>query len=214
MHPWIRLSRRELVAERSEGSDDDVHFPERLVRRVVLAFSAVGDRVLDPFAGFGTTAVVAMRLRRRAIAIELLPERADLIRRRVGDAAQVITGDARDLATLVHEPIDLCFTSPPYMTRVGHAENPLTGYQTPDGNYETYLNEIETVGAAVAALLRPNGHLVVNAATTLGPGGPTPLADDIADRLERHLTRCADLPISWDTPPDGIVDDRCLVFRR
>jgi hypothetical protein len=48
-----------------------VQFTERLAERVITQFSAVGDTVLDPFAAFGTTAVVAVRLGRRAIAVEL-----------------------------------------------------------------------------------------------------------------------------------------------
>jgi hypothetical protein len=105
-------------------------------------------------------------------------------------------------------------TSPPYMTRTGHPQNPLTGYRTLDGDYERYLDDIESVGRAVAALLRPGGHLVVNAATTIRGSETTPLADDIASRFERHLARHPDLAIAWDEPPSEIVDDRCLVFEK
>ena len=104
MQPWIAISRRELLAERSEASGDDIHFPERLAERVVASFSAPGEVVLDPFAGSGTVAAVAVRMGRRAIAVELLPERADHIRHRAGPGALVITGDARDLASLVEGP--------------------------------------------------------------------------------------------------------------
>src|ERR687885_726923 len=48
--------------------------------------TGAGDLVLDPFAGYGTTLVVAARLGRRALGVELLPERAALIRRRLGEA--------------------------------------------------------------------------------------------------------------------------------
>ena len=152
MQPWIALSRRELLAERSEASGDDVHFPERLAEQVVARFSAPGEVILDPFAGSGTVAAVAVRMGRRAIAVELLPARADEIRRRTGPGATVITGDALDLASLVRGPIDLCLTSPPYMTRSGHPENPLTGYRTLDGRYEIYLDQMERIGIAIAGL--------------------------------------------------------------
>jgi hypothetical protein len=46
-------------------------------------------------------------MRRRTIAVELLPDRADRIRRRVGNAATVVTGDARELSRYVHEAVDL-----------------------------------------------------------------------------------------------------------
>ena len=39
--------------------------PEELLRRIVLASSNVGDLVIDPFLGSGTTAVVAEQLRRK-----------------------------------------------------------------------------------------------------------------------------------------------------
>jgi modification methylase len=44
--------------------------PEALLHRVILAASNVGDVVLDPFSGSGTTAVVAKRLGRKFIGIE------------------------------------------------------------------------------------------------------------------------------------------------
>ncbi len=47
--------------------------PEALLHRVLLASTAPGDIVLDPFAGTGTTAAVARRLSRHYIAIERHP---------------------------------------------------------------------------------------------------------------------------------------------
>lgn len=49
-------------------------FPEALVEPCILAGSAEGDTVLDPFMGSGTTAWVAKRLGRKAVGIELNEE--------------------------------------------------------------------------------------------------------------------------------------------
>ncbi len=49
-------------------------YPEALVRRCILAGSAPGDCVLDPFVGSGTTALVARKHGRRAIGIDLSEE--------------------------------------------------------------------------------------------------------------------------------------------
>ena len=43
--------------------------------------------VLDPFAGAGTTGLVARRLGRRFVGIELNPEYADMARRRIYEDA-------------------------------------------------------------------------------------------------------------------------------
>jgi DNA modification methylase len=49
-------------------------FPEKLVEPCILAGSRPGDVVLDPFSGAGTTVIVAERLGRTGIGIELSPE--------------------------------------------------------------------------------------------------------------------------------------------
>lgn len=46
-------------------------FPHELARRCILLGSRPGDVVLDPFSGSGTTGIVAVELRRKAILLEL-----------------------------------------------------------------------------------------------------------------------------------------------
>ena len=57
--------------------------PPALAERCILAGSRKGDTVLDPFGGAGTTAMVADRLQRHAISIELNPAYAALQRDRL-----------------------------------------------------------------------------------------------------------------------------------
>jgi hypothetical protein len=62
-------------------------FPPKLIKPLILAGCPVGGTVLDPFLGAGTTAMVADRLGRNCIGIELNPEYAALAERRIkGDA--------------------------------------------------------------------------------------------------------------------------------
>jgi len=56
--------------------------PEDLVKPCVLAGSRLGDVILDPFAGSGTTLKVALELGRKAIGIELNPKYIMMIRQR------------------------------------------------------------------------------------------------------------------------------------
>jgi hypothetical protein len=58
-------------------------FPPALVVPCVLAGCPEGGTVLDPFGGAGTTGMVADRLQRNAILIELNPEYAEIARKRL-----------------------------------------------------------------------------------------------------------------------------------
>ena len=57
--------------------------PEYLLERIILAASQEGDVVLDPFVGSGTTSVVAKKLHRRSIGIDLESEFLDIAVRRL-----------------------------------------------------------------------------------------------------------------------------------
>ena len=60
--------------------------PEALVEPCVLASSKVGDTILDPFTGSGTTAVVALRNERQFIGVELNPKYIEIAEKRILDS--------------------------------------------------------------------------------------------------------------------------------
>lgn len=64
-------------------------YPPKLIEPCILAGSRVGDVVFDPFAGSGTTGVVAVTHGRRAIMCELNAEYAELIKARIAQAEEL-----------------------------------------------------------------------------------------------------------------------------
>jgi site-specific DNA-methyltransferase (adenine-specific) len=54
-----------------ENTDHPTQKPEKLLAKIILASSNPGDVVLDPFVGSGTASVVAKKLGRRYVGIEL-----------------------------------------------------------------------------------------------------------------------------------------------
>lgn len=58
-------------------------FPEDLPEWFIRLFTQPGDTVLDPFMGSGTTNVVANKMRRNSIGIEILPEYYDAVKEKV-----------------------------------------------------------------------------------------------------------------------------------
>lgn len=67
-------------------------FPPDLIEPCILAGCTEGGTVLDPFGGAGTTGLVADRLNRNAILIELNPTYTELARRRIHDDAPLFGG--------------------------------------------------------------------------------------------------------------------------
>jgi modification methylase len=59
-------------------------FPEELPRRLIRMFTFVGDTVLDPFLGSGTTLKATLDLERNGVGYEINPDYLDTIRQKVG----------------------------------------------------------------------------------------------------------------------------------
>ncbi|MGI0132836.1 MAG: DNA-methyltransferase [Thermoplasmata archaeon] len=61
-------------------------FPTELPKRCIKLFSYVGDTVLDPFAGSGTTLVACLTTGRKGLGVEVSQEYCEIIERRLREA--------------------------------------------------------------------------------------------------------------------------------
>lgn len=77
-------------------------YPEALADRLIRMFSFVGDTVLDPFSGTGTTTIAAIGCGRNSIGYEIDDHYVSLARRRVSDKTTGLLSHA------VLETFDLC----------------------------------------------------------------------------------------------------------
>jgi site-specific DNA-methyltransferase (adenine-specific) len=66
-----------------ENTDHPTQKPEKLLAKIILASSQPGDLVLDPFLGSGTTSVVAKKLGRKYVGIEVDPTYCCLAEKRL-----------------------------------------------------------------------------------------------------------------------------------
>lgn len=75
---WISIKKSDVWVMKPEGSGDRrdhaAPFPYELPYRLIKAFSYVGETVLDPFVGSGTTLLASADLRRNGIGYEINPE--------------------------------------------------------------------------------------------------------------------------------------------
>jgi DNA modification methylase len=183
-----------------DGSE--VRMPPALVRRLLDEFTAPGDRVLDPFAGFGTTLVVAEEIGRAAWGVEYDAERAAYARDRLDHPERVHNGSAEVLPDDIPEA-DCVLTSPPYMHE-SDDRNPLRNY---DGasDYDTYLDDLRGVFAGVADRLREGGMLLVEAVNLKHDDRVTTFACDLVDALRTlpGLRFVGEHVVSWEGESGG-----------
>lgn len=209
LRPHLSVEHDRVVAERHPDAPEDVHFSRALVAAVLQDLTRPGDRVLDPFAGFGTTLQVAEAMHRTAVGVELLPERCAAAAA-AAPASLVVRGDARRLSRLVDGPFALILTSPPYMAVDDGPEDPLSGY-TGATSYRRYLAELRGVLAACLELLTPSGHLVVNVANIDTGAAFTPLAWDVGRLLNEVGRLTQDVFVCWDRSWHDLAGDYLLV---
>ena len=73
-------------------------FPEELPRRLIKMFSFVGETVLDPFTGSGTTSLAAKNLDRNSIGYEINPEFIPFIKEKLEVHQQDLSGTTYEFA--------------------------------------------------------------------------------------------------------------------
>jgi tRNA G10 N-methylase Trm11 len=160
-----------------------------LARRAILAYSDVGELVLDPMCGIGTTLVEAVHLGRRAIGVELEPRwvavsAANLCLARDQGATGrglVTRGDARRLGRGVldelQDGVQLILSSPPYADSLhGHVRKRRDRVEKYDDRYSHNPNNLAQLPRKRARRGRPPfgaalAEILAGCRRLLAPGG-------------------------------------------
>ena len=97
----------------TQGSKDYVGAtPSWVIWQCLMRYTSVGEKVLDPMCGSGTTLDVCADLGRVGIGFDLAPARSE-----------VTQADARRIP-LPSSSIDFAFVDPPYSTHVNYSDDP------------------------------------------------------------------------------------------
>ena len=140
-------------------------FPEEIPLRLIKLFSFWGERVLDPFAGSGTTGFAALKCGRTALCTDLNPRYVDLISKGLKQfngtkhCAEVKVADARNLHFVTDDSISLIVTSPPYWDKANYSEkeNDLGSIN----NYKEFLLQMKSVMLECYRILVPGRKICV-----------------------------------------------------
>lgn len=213
MPTHLHLTNSSRRALPSEYQDDDVRYPESLVEHFLNEFTREGDIVLDPFAGYGTTLLVAESMGRVGYGIEFTERKVHYVKGLLKHPDRLIHGDARCLTDYGLPSFDLCLTSPPYTTH-NDEDNPFTDYSEKGNGYAAYLQETRHIFAQVARLIKPFARVVIEIANLKDETGVTPLAWDVATEVSEVLHFDGEIVICWDKYGYGYDHSYCLVFSK
>ncbi|MEP7189578.1 MAG: DNA methyltransferase [Roseiflexaceae bacterium] len=213
MRTFLRLKNQQHHKLPAEFQHEDLRYTEELVAHFLRQYTRPGDTVFDPFAGYGTTLVVAEAMERTPYGIELDPRRAGYIRSQLQQPAGLIHGDTRQLLSYQLPPIDFSITSPPYMA-AADLEDPFTNYRDAGAGYAAYLHQIERIYADIKQLLKPGARAVLEVSNLKDEHGITTLAWDVARAVSHVLAFEGEVIIGWDHYGYGYDHSYCLVFRK
>ena len=74
------------MATECNNKNHSAVFPEALPEWFIKLFTKEEDTVLDPFMGSGTTIVVAQRMKRNSVGIDILPEYFEMVKNKISPA--------------------------------------------------------------------------------------------------------------------------------
>lgn len=210
---WLQFTRGNKIALPSRFKHQDVRASDNMLEFFIEKFSEKGQVVFDPFAGFGTTLLIAEEMGRSGYGIEYSQSRVNYVRELLSQPEHLIHGDSRKLLEYDLPNFDLCLTSPPY-TNEQDSENPFVDYRQKGFDYLSYLEEMGNIFSQVAQKLNPSGHVVIEAANLKKQGHVTTLAWDIAREVSKILRFEGETLIAWDRYGYGYNHSYCLVFSK
>ena len=71
------------IATECSNKNHSAAFPEGLPEWFIKLFTKEGDTVLDPFMGSGTTLIVANRMRRNSIGVDIVVEYCEIVKKQL-----------------------------------------------------------------------------------------------------------------------------------
>jgi len=213
MRTFLRLKNQQSHKLPAEFQHEDLRYTEELVAHFLRQYTRPGDTVLDPFAGYGTTLIVAEAMQRIPYGLEIETRRASYIRSRLQNPGGLIHGDTRQVLSYKLPPVDFSITSPPYMA-ASDPEDPFTNYRAAGQGYAAYLRQIELIYSDIKQLLKPGARAVLEVSNLKDEHGITMLAWDVARAISNVLAFEGEVVIGWDHYGYGYDHSYCLVFRK
>lgn len=168
-------------------------------RNLLLRYSQVGDLVLDPFAGGGTTLIEAKLLGRNIIGVDINPAALEHCREKTNfmceNAGKVYInhGDARSLPFLSDNTIDFIGTHPPYANIIQYSEN-IEG-DLSHFDVKPFLEQMKPVAAECYRVLKHDKFCAILMGDTRKKGHVIPMSFEVMKIFEKAGFRLKEIII-------------------
>jgi DNA modification methylase len=192
-------------------AEHDSRYPDALVEVFLEEFTKPGDVVFDPFSGFGTTLLVAERMKRVGYGIEIDADRHQFAASLLAHPERLIAGDSRELNRYELPEIDFSISSPPY--RINQDTNPLSAYTEDSIGYGEYLEFLKEIYGQMARKMKLGAYAVIKVSNLKEEIGVLPLAWDIAQHVNQVMAFQGERVLCWERLKHGYHHSYALVFR-
>jgi len=184
--------------DRTGGHRLDYHgnFIPQIATQTFLRYTRENDIVLDLFLGSGTSAIEAVRLKRRIIGVELKPDLVEYVREKMGGANGsfvLLQGDSTRPETVARvrealtamgaEHAQLLMLHPPYHDIIRFSRDPADLSNAP--TLEAFLDGFETAAQNGFDLLEPGRFAVLVIGDKYSKGELVPLGFYCLERMQR-----------------------------
>ncbi|UCD93328.1 MAG: hypothetical protein JSV43_08325 [Methanobacteriota archaeon] len=140
----------------------------QIPRNILLRYSKVGDTILDPMVGSGTTLIEAKVTGRNGIGLDVDPSALLVALSRlefdVSDedipesSQQVFIGDARNLDMIENESVDLGLIHPPQPDYIGNVNGRNSADLSFVSSFDEYCKEMKEVAKEMFRTLKPGKY--------------------------------------------------------
>jgi len=165
------------------------NFAPQIARNIIEMYSSMGDSILDPMVGAGTTLIETKLLARNAVGLDINPEAVELAKAALrfkhhpASEQQVKVGDARDLSFLEAGSFDLVLTHPPYMNIIRYSDGKIPKDLSNIGSLPQFCDEIERIAAELFRVLKPDRYCAILIGDTRKGRHFVPLAFRVMQRF-------------------------------
>jgi methylase of polypeptide subunit release factors len=208
---YIELSNTKRRKIPDKFQKEDNRFSENLVEYFLEHFTKKRDKVLDIFAGLGTTLFVAEEMERIPYGLEYNQERFQYIRKNLLKQENIIHGDSLRLSSYDFPKCDFSLSSPPFMMKESF-ENPFTNCKTM-GGYKQYLADLKKIYSQLKMIMKPKSYIALEVANLKGEKGNTTLAWDIGKSIAEVLSFVGEIIIIWTDRESVTVDGHSESWR-